>query len=186
MGSSREEKLARTYDTCMSINKKRLLLLALFLFGIALLFLPIRVDHVTGFIQGNTPSELKVIAANEDHSCSALIGFNGHPVGIAGIIFFALMPFFVVWQSFSITRPFGLASGAFLKLQATLMFIGAPYVWYMITYEHGYFGNTMHETYPAFGGWILVAYEFLSGILLFTMLANPKGKLAKLFDDSIG
>lgn len=167
----------------MNKGKKRLLLLALFLFGVTLLFLPVRVDHVSGIIQGNNPTDLKVIDANEDYYCSVLIGFNGHPVGVAGLIFFALMPFFVVWQSFSMTRPFGLATSAFLKLQAMLMFIGGPYVWYMITYEHGYFGNTNHETFPAIGGWILIGYQITSGILLFTILANPKGKLATLFDE---
>lgn len=167
----------------MSKNKKRLLLAALFLFGVALLFLPIRLDHVSGIIEGNDPSHLKITDRNEDHYCSVLMGFNGHPVGIAGIIFFALMPFFVAWQSFSIRRPFGLAATAFLKLEATLMFIGAPYVWYMITYQQGYFENTMHETSPAFGGWILIAYEIISGILLYTILADPKGKLARLFDE---
>lgn len=166
----------------MNKNKKRFLLTALFFFGMALLFLPVRVDHITGFIEGDGPSSLNVKPADENHYCAVFMGFNGHPVGIAGIIFFALMPFFVVWQSFSIHRPFGLAATAFLKLEATLMFIGGPYVWYMITYQHGYFSNTTHETDPAWAGWILITYVITSGILLYTILVNPQGKLAGLFD----
>jgi hypothetical protein len=182
MGSSREEKLAFTNDTRMKKSHKRILLAALFLFGVTLLFFPVRLDHVTGIISGNGPAERQITPANIDYYSSVLLDFNGHPVGIAGIIFFALMPFLVVWQSFSIQRPFGLAATAFLKLQARLMFIGAPYVWYMITYQHGYFGNTTHETSPAFAGWILIVYELVCGVLLFAILADPKGKLARLFD----
>src|SRR5687768_3696117 len=115
----------------MKKTHKRILLAALFLFGVTLLFFPVRVDHVSGIISGDDPSHLQLTPVNDDYYSSVLSGFNGHPVGIAGIIFFALMPFFVVWQSFSIQRPFGLAATAFLKLEATLMFIGGPYVWYM-------------------------------------------------------
>lgn len=182
MGGAGKEKLAFTNDSRMKKTHKRILMAALFLFGVALLFFPVRLDHVSGVFSENGLSGRKVVPASIDYYSSVFAGFNGHPVGIAGIIFFALMPFFVVWQSFSIQRPFGLAATAFLKLEATFMFIGAPYVWYMITYEHGYFRNTVHETSPAFAGWILIGYELICGVLLFAMLADPKGKLARLFD----
>lgn len=167
----------------MSKIQKRFLLLALFLFGVALLFLPVRVDHISGIIQGTNPSNLKVVATSEDYYCSVFVGFNGHPVGIVGLIFFALMPFFIVAQSFSVSRPFSFMAITLLRLQALLMFIGGPYVWYMITYQHGYFSNTTHDTSPAIAGWILISYVIVSGMLLFAMIANPKGKLAKLFDE---
>ncbi|HTF02424.1 MAG TPA: hypothetical protein VK826_00300, partial [Bacteroidia bacterium] len=89
-----------------------------------------------------------------------------------------------VLQSFSMRRPFGLATTAFLKLQATLMFIGGPYVWYIITYQQGYFANTVHETSPGWGGWLLIAYVIGSGMTLYWMLTVPKGKLASLFDQT--
>lgn len=165
----------------MSKNNKRILLWALFLFGITLLFLPIRVDHVTEIISGDQPDSLTTSKTDQDFYSSAFIGFNGHPVGIAGIMFFALMPFFVVAQSFSIHRPFGFAAGAILKLEATLMFIGGPYVWYMITYQHGYFSNTTHETSPAWGGWVLISYVVVSGMILYGILSAPKSKIAGLF-----
>ena len=166
----------------MSKNKKRILLWALFLFGIALLFLPVRVDHVSQIISG-TPDALQYTEADEDHYCSVFIGFNGHPVGIALIMLFALTPFFVVAQSFSIQRPFGFTAVTLLRLQALLMFVGGPYLWYMITYQHGYFSNTKHETMPAWGGWILIGYVILSGILLYWILVAPKSKIANLFDE---
>jgi hypothetical protein len=54
----------------------------------------------------------------------------------------------------------------------------------MITYQHGYFSNTIHTTDPAWAGWLLIAYIIFSGILLYAMLASPKSKLtALLFDE---
>lgn len=153
---------------------------ALFLFGIALLFLPIRVDHVTQIIEGGTPSSLTYTDTNQDFYSAAFIGFNGHPAGVVLIMLFALTPFFVVAQSFSVKRPFGFAAVTLLRLQALVMFVGGPYVWYAITYEHGYFSNTTHTTDPAWAGWILIAYIISSGILLYAMLAAPKSKLAAL------
>ncbi len=166
----------------MSKNKKRILLWALFLFGIALLFLPVRVDHVSQVVSG-TPDALTYTEKNEDFYCSVFIGFNGHPVGIALIMLFALAPFFVVAQSFSVTRPFSFAAVTLLRLQSLLMFVGGPYLWYMITYQHGYFSNTIHDTNPAWGGWLMISYVILSGILLYWMLVAPKSKIAQLFDE---
>jgi hypothetical protein len=182
MGGSGEEKLALAHDSGMSKTKRKILLWALFLFGIALLFLPVRVDHVTQIISGN-PDSLTYTDTNQDYYCSVFIGFNGHPVGIALIMLFALAPFFVVAQSFSITRPFGFAAVTLLRLQALLMFIGGPYLWYMITYQHGYFSNTTHETDPAWGGWLLIGYVILSGMLLYYILVAPKSRMAALFDE---
>lgn len=167
----------------MSRTKKKILLWALFLFGIALLFLPIRVDHVTQLITGNGPDSLTITDTNQDFYCSVFIGFNGHPVGVAGIMLFALLPFFVVAQSFSVKRPYSFAAITLLRLQALLMFIGGPYVWYMITYQHGYFSNTTHTTDPAWAGWLLIAYIISSGMLLYAMLSAPKSKLAALLFD---
>jgi hypothetical protein len=182
VGSSCEEKLARPYDPGMNKTKKKMLLWALFLFGIALLFLPIRVDHVSQVITG-TPDAITYSEANEDHYCSVFIGFNGHPVGIALLLLFALGPFGIVAQSFSIKRPFSFTAITLLRLQALLMFVGGPYVWYMITYQHGYFSNTVHDTNPAWGGWLLISYVVLSGILLYWILVAPKSKIAGLFEE---
>ena len=182
MGSSREEKLARPNDSGMSKNKKRILLWALFLFGTALLFLPVRVDHVSQLIEGG-PDNSTLTEMAQDYYCSVFIGFNGHPVGVALIMLFALAPFGVVAQSFSVTRPFGFASVTLLRLQALLMFIGGPYLWYMITYQHGYFSNTIHETEPAWGGWLMISYVIVSGMLLYWILISPKSKIARLFDE---
>lgn len=182
MGSAGEEKLAFTNDPGMNKTKKRILLWALFLFGIALLFLPVRVDHVSQIISGN-PNALTITDTNQDFYCSVFIGFNGHPVGIALILLFALTPFFVVAQAFSTTRPFSFTATTLLRLQALLMFIGGPYLWYMITYQHGYFSNTTHETSPAWGGWLLIGYVILSGILLYWILVAPKSRIAALFDE---
>lgn len=184
MGSSGEEKLALANDTGMSKNKKRILLWALFLFGIALLFLPVRVDHVTQIITGG-PDDVSYTDFAQDHYCSVFIGFNGHPVGVALIMLFALAPFFVVAQSFSVKRPFTFAAVTLLRLQALLMFIGGPYLWYMITYQHGYFSNTVHVTEPAWGGWLMISYVVLSGILLYWILVAPKSKIAQLFAERI-
>ena len=166
----------------MSKNKKRILLWALFLFGIALLFLPVRVDHVSQMVSGS-PDSLVYTDVNEDYYCSVFIGFNGHPVGVALIMLFALTPFFVVAQSFKVTRPFSFAAITLLRLQALLMFVGGPYLWYMITYQQGYFSNTIHETDPAWGGWLMIGYIILSGMLLYYILVAPKSKIAKLFDE---
>lgn len=167
----------------MSKSKKRILLWALFFFGMALLFLPIRVDHVTQIISGSGPDSLTITETNELHYSSVFIGFNGHPVGIALLFLFALLPFFVVAQSFSVQRPFGFTAITLLRLQALLMFIGAPYVWYMITYQHGYFSNTTHTTSPAWAGWLLITYLIVGGILLYWILSDPKSKIAQLFSE---
>jgi hypothetical protein len=112
----------------MSTTKKRILMWALFLFGIALLFLPIRVDHVTQIIAGENPDTVTYIDTNEDFYCSVFFGFNGHPVGIVLIMLFALTPFFVVAQSFSVKRPFSFTAVTLLRLQALVMFVGGPYL----------------------------------------------------------
>jgi hypothetical protein len=182
VGSTGEKELAFKNDTCMSKNRKRVLLWALFLFGIALLFLPVRVDHVSQIISG-TPDAKVAVDANEDYYCSVFIGFNGHPAGIALIMLFALTPFFVIAQSFNVKRPFTFAAITLLRLQALWMFVGGPYLWYTITYQHGNFSNTVHETSPAWGGWILIGYIIGSGIALYWILVAPKSKIARLFDE---
>lgn len=165
----------------MTLSQRRLLLLATFLWAAGLLFLPIRDELVTGYFSGNSPETQTFLAANEVHTCSIAMGFNGHPAGIMGLVFFALMPFFVVWQSFSLRRPFSLPARAFIQMQALLLFLGGPYCYYMITFQQGYFSNAEHTTEIAWGGWILFAQNILLAIFLFSALAMPDGKTARLF-----
>ncbi|MDQ3108482.1 MAG: hypothetical protein M3R17_01185 [Bacteroidota bacterium] len=167
----------------ISLAKRRILLLLTFLLAIALLFVPIRVDRVTGYYHGNTPETQNFTAANEVHVSSLAIGFNGSPGGIPGLFFFALMPFFVVWESISFKRPFSLPGKAFLQLQALLLFLGGPYCYYMITYQQGNFYDTAHETGMSWGGYILVIQNILLAAILFSAVANQKGKTAKFFGE---
>ncbi len=165
----------------MTLRNRRLLLLATFLWAAGLLFLPIRNEIVTGYFSGNSPETQTFRAANEIHTCSIAIDFNGHPAGIKGLVFFALMPFFVVWQSFSIRRPYTLPVRALIQMQALLLFLGGPYCYYMITFTQGYFSNAAYTTEVAWGGWILFAQNILVAVFLFTALAMPGGKTARLF-----
>lgn len=165
----------------MSIAKKRILLLIAFLWAIGLLFVPIRVDRVTGYYHGDTPETQNFTPANEVHESSLAIHFNGNPGGIAGIFFFALMPFFVVWESFSFQRPFSLPGKAFLQLQALLLFLGAPYCYYMITYQEGNFYDAVHQTEMSWGGYVLVIQNILLAAFLFSAVANQKGRTAQFF-----
>lgn len=166
----------------LTLTQRRILLLATFLWVVAYLFIPIRNDAVSSVYEGISPETLKLRAAVSDNY-SSLLNFNGHPAGIAGIIFFLLMPFFVVWQSFNIQRPFGIAVRAFLQLQALLLFLGAPYTYYMITYQHGVFRNTAHITDMAWGGWLLCTQNFLLAVYLFWVLAVPEGKAARFYNE---
>lgn len=165
----------------ISLVKKRILLLLTFLWAIGLLFVPIRVDKVTARYEGNTPETQKYIPVNEVKESSLAIGFNGSPGGIPGLFFFALMPFFVVWESFSFKRPFSLPGKAFLQLQALLLFLGGPYCYYMITYQQGNFYDTVHQTELGWGGFILVIQDVLLAVFLFSVVANQNGKTAQFF-----
>lgn len=165
----------------ISLVKKRILLLLTFLWAIGLLFVPIRVDRVTARYEGTTPETQKYIPVNEVKVSSLAIGFNGSPGGIPGLFFFALMPFFVVWESFSFKRPFSLPGKAFLQLQALLLFLGGPYCYYMITYQQGNFYDTVHQTGLGWGGFILVIQDVLLAAFLFSVVANQKGKTAQFF-----
>ncbi|HLG03878.1 MAG TPA: hypothetical protein VI731_09810, partial [Bacteroidia bacterium] len=131
---------------------------------------------------GNSPATHQLIPANETVSSALFSGFNGHPAGIAGLMFFALMPFFLVWESFGIRRPFSYPANAFLKLQALFLFLGAPYCYYIATYQHGIFYDREHTTELAWGGWILFVQNIFFGALIFTIIAAPNGKLAALFE----
>jgi hypothetical protein len=163
--------------------KKRILLLLTFLWAIGLLFVPIRVDRVAGYYHGDTPETQTFTPAKEAHVSSLAIGFNGSPGGIPGLFFFALMPFFVVWESFSFKRPFSLPGKAFLQLQALLLFLGAPYCFYMITYQEGNFYDTVHKTELGWGGYILLAQDILLAAFLFSVVANQKGKASAFFGE---
>jgi hypothetical protein len=167
----------------ISLVKRRILLLVTFCWAIGLLFVPIRIDRVTGYYHGNTPETQNFVPANEVHVSSLAIGFNGSPGGIPGIFFFALMPFFVVWESFSFKRPFSLPGKAFLQLQALLLFLGAPYCFYMITYQQGNFYDAVHETEMSWGGYVLTIQDILLAVFLFSVVANQKGKTAKFFGE---
>jgi hypothetical protein len=161
--------------------KKRILLLIAFLWAIGFLFIPIRIDKVKGYYKGDTPETQTFTPANEVHETSLAINFNGSPAGIPGLFFFALMPFFVIWESFSFKRPFSLPGKAFLQLQALLLFLGGPYCYYMITYQQGNFYDTVHETGMSWGGYILVIQDILLAAFLFSAVANQKGKTATFF-----
>lgn len=161
--------------------KKRILLLITFLWAIGFLFIPIRIDTVKGYYHGDTPDTQTFTPANEVHETSLAINFNGSPAGIPGLFFFALMPFFVIWESFSFKRPFSLPGKAFLQLQALLLFLGGPYCYYMITYQQGNFYDTVHETGMSWGGYILVIQDILLAAFLFSAVANQKGWTAKFF-----
>ncbi|MGL5889639.1 MAG: hypothetical protein ACRC3B_07135 [Bacteroidia bacterium] len=161
-------------------NKRKLLLLLTFLWVVAYLFIPIRNDAVSVVYEGISPETL-VLRAEASDNYSTLLNFNGHPGGIIGILFFLMMPFFIVWESFSIHRPFAIPVRAFLQLQALLLFLGAPYTYYMITYHHGVFRNTTHETVMAWGGVLLCIQNILLAVYLFWILAIPEGKAAGFF-----
>lgn len=165
----------------ISLVKKRIFLLITFLWAVGFLFIPIRIDRVTGYYHGDTPDTQTFTPANEVHETSLAINFNGNPAGIPGLFFFALMPFFVVWESFSFKRPFTLPGKAFLQLQALLLFLGAPYCYYMITYQQGNFYDTVHETEMSTAGYILVVQNILVAAFLFSAVADQKGKTAKFF-----
>ncbi len=165
----------------MSLSKKRVLLLITFLWAIGFLFIPIRIDRVTGYYHGDTPDTQTFTPVNEVHETSLAINFNGNSGGIPGLFFFALMPFFVVWESFSFKRPFSLAGKAFLQLQALLIFLGAPYCYYMITYQQGNFYDTVHQTEMSTAGYILVVQNILVAVFLFSVVANQKGRTAAFF-----
>jgi hypothetical protein len=166
----------------LTLTQRRMLLLFTFLWVVAFLFIPIRNDAVSTVYEGISPETLKLRAAVSDNY-STLLNFNGHPAGIAGIIFFLMMPFFIVWESFSIERPFGIPVRAFLQLQALLLFLGSPYTFYMITYQHGLFRDTAHETGMAWGGWLLCVQNVMLAVYLFWVLAVPEGKAARFYNE---
>jgi hypothetical protein len=89
----------------------------------------------------------------------------------------------VVWESFSFKRPFSLPGKAFLQLEAFLLFLGAPYCYYMITYQEGNFYDTVHKTELGWGGYVLLAQDILLAAFLFSAVANQKGKTAKFFGE---
>ncbi|HTL80138.1 MAG TPA: hypothetical protein VL651_00460 [Bacteroidia bacterium] len=167
----------------VSLKTRRILLLICFLWVVGFIFIPIRKDLLTGQYTGNTPETSVLSAQNEVVSSSLAIGFNGHPAGILGIILFALMPFFIVWESFSLKRPFSYPAQAFLKLQSLLCFLGAPYTYYMITYQNGNFSDSIHHTQMGEGGYILFVQNILVAIFLFGIVGNQKGKWAQFFDE---
>lgn len=148
-----------------------------------MLFVPIRQEIITGIYTGDTPETQKFIPASYVETCSIAIGFKGHPGGIVGLFFFLLMPFFIVWESFSFKRPFSYGAMTFMRLQALLLFLGAPYCFYIATYDEGYFIDRRHETTLAWGGWLLFALNILLGIFLFTALVAPNSRLARFFPE---
>jgi hypothetical protein len=169
----------------ISHNARRILLIFTILWVVGLLFVPMRRDVVTGYYKGDSPETLKLVAVNEVHvtALASAEGFNGGPGAVGGLIFFALFPFFIVWQSFSFKRPFSLSGKAFLQLEALFLFLGGPYCYYMITYQEGNFYDAVHETSLAWGGFVLVLQNVLVAGLLFFAVANQKGKLAKFFGE---
>jgi hypothetical protein len=169
----------------MTLKQRRFLLVVTLLWVIAFLFIPIRNDVLSAYFDGNSPDTLHIRTTNQIESGS-LLHFNGHPAGIVGILFFLLMPFFLVWQSFSIRRPFAIPIRTFLQLQALLLFLGAPYTYYIITYQHGVFSNMQHNTIMAWGGWLLCSQNVFLAVCLFWILASPESKPARFYDLDLG
>ena len=160
--------------------KKTIFLLFALTWAIGILFIPIRIDHVTGRYSGTTPDNQVLTKSNELY-VSTLLNFNGHPAAVPALFFFALMPFIVVLETMSIRKPFALIGKPFLQMQSFFLFLGGPYCYYMITYQQGVFYDTVHETEMAWGGLILVIQNILLAAFLFISVANQKGKLASFF-----
>lgn len=171
----------------ISLNTRRIILALTFLWMVGLLFVPMRRDVITGHYIGDSPETQQFVPAHEEHVTALLSpeGFNGGPGAVGGLIFFALMPFFVVWESFSFKRPFSLSGKAFLQLHALFIFLGAPYCSYMITYQQGNFYDTVHVTSMAWGGIVLFVQNVLLAALMFVAVANQKGRLAKFYDERV-
>jgi hypothetical protein len=166
----------------MTIQIRRIILFTCLVWGIALLFFPIRTDVITGRYTGNTPDTSVLTAVQESVTSSIAIRFNGHPGGIFALAFFAFMPFLVCWQSFGIERPFAIGKRTFLQLQALFLFLGAPYCYYISTFEFGYFYDTVHTTQMAFGGKILFAQNVLLSIFIFTAIGFSNGITGRFFE----
>jgi hypothetical protein len=169
----------------ISLKTRRIFLIITILWVVGLLFIPMRRDVISGHYTGNSPETQKFVPAHEEHVTALLSegGFNGGPGAVGGLLFFALFPFFIVWESFNFKRPFSLPGKAFLQLEALLLFLGGPYCYYMITYQQGNFYDTVHITSLAWGGWLLVLQNVLVAALLFIAVANQKGKFAKFFGE---
>jgi hypothetical protein len=182
MGSAAEKELAFSYATGMNVKTRKLILWIALAWAIALLFIPIRNDYVTGYYDGNTPETKVMYEANDVYTSSILVKFHGHPGGIGGLMFFAFMPVLIIWQSFNMKQPFRLAQRSFLQLQALVLFLGAPYCYYMSTFESEYFYDTKHVTEMAIGGWVLFAQNILTAFFLFTAIAIPNGWSGKFFE----
>jgi hypothetical protein len=155
------------------------------LWVVGLLFVPMRRDEITGYYTGNSPETLKLVGVHEEQVTAMLSpgGFNGGPGAVGGLLFFALFPFFIVWESFSFKRPLSLTGKAFLQLEALFLFLGGPYCYYMITYQQGNNYETVHHTSLAWGGILLVLQNIIVAALLFLAVGNQKGKLAKFFEE---
>ncbi|MBI3511235.1 MAG: hypothetical protein HY064_11270 [Bacteroidetes bacterium] len=167
----------------ISLLRRRILLLLTFLWMIGLIFIPVRKDILSGHYEGDTPTTSHLVKKNQVVSSSVAIGFNGHPGGIAALLFFMLMPFFIVWESFNLKRPFSFPARTFLQLEALLLFLGAPYCYYIATYQNGNFYEDVHKTELAIGGDILFVQNIVIAVYLFVVLGNPNGKWAQFFDE---
>lgn len=167
----------------MSLNRRRIVLLICFLWGTAMLFIPLRSDRITGYYHGDSPEMRSLDTVHETITGSIAIGFNGHPAGIGGLVFFVYMPFLLVWQSFNIRRPFPIGQRAFLQLQALFLFLGAPYCYYISTFDYGVFMNAEHTTVMAIGGWMLFFQNILAGVFVFSAIAMPNGITGRFFDE---
>lgn len=160
---------------------RKIFLLLTITWAIGLLFVPIRIDRISGRYSGTTPENQVFTPANEVHVSSLSKDFSGHPAGVPALFFFALMPFFVVLETMSFKRPFNLTGKPFLLMNAFFLFLGAPYCYYIITFQQGNFYDTVHHTEMAWGGFILVIQNVLLAAFLFSAVANQKGKTAMLF-----
>ncbi|HEU4719488.1 MAG TPA: hypothetical protein VFU15_16710 [Bacteroidia bacterium] len=160
---------------------RRVLMFVFLAWGIAMLFIPVRKETISGFYKGDTPDTRIFVEQHQVDYSSVALGFSGHTGGIFALAFFMLMPFFIFAEAGSFKRPFSLPARAFLQLQALLLFLGAPYCFYIATFEGGYYYDAVHSTTLAAGGWILFAQNIIFGAFLFSALGFPNGKTASLF-----
>jgi hypothetical protein len=164
----------------MSINAKRILLLALAVLGAIWLLAPLRLDVVTGYYDGPTP-ETSVLKPMYQELTSTIIQLDTHPAAKIFLCLFAFAPCFVVWQSLSVRRPFALPSRALLQLLGLVLFLSAAYTMYVITYQNGSLNMTESKTSMTVWGILLAAQNLFTGVYVFSVVGMPNGKHAQLF-----
>jgi hypothetical protein len=165
----------------MTLTAKRILVLALAVLGTCWLLVPLRLDVITGYYQGETP-ETSVLVPMYQELTSTVIQLDTHPASKLFICLFAFAPCLLVWKSFSIRKPFTLPTRALMQLSGLVLFLGAAYTMYIITYKNGGLSMTECKTSLTVGGILLAAQNFLTGAYIFSVVGIPDGKHAALFE----